>query len=174
VAQVLLDSGVRLVVLTACQSAMGSSDDAFGSVAAQLIRSGIDAVAAMSASVLAVSASRYAEAFYQALATGTPAPLAQERARQALYDNPRRHVYRRKTGDEGTIVMLLKQFDYSPLAIQLVLPALRERPLATIRTEFAQLLPTFVDDTATGRNHSLLASLEYSQSQKETLRHEQR
>jgi hypothetical protein len=57
---------------------------------------------------------------------------------------------------------LLKQLDYSPLAIQLVLPALRERSLATIRTEFAELLPTFVDDTATGRNRSLLASLEYS------------
>src|SRR5579884_1661216 len=106
VAQVLLDSEVRLVVLTACQSAMGSSDDAFSSVATQLIRSGIDAVTAMSASVLAVSASRYAEAFYHALATGTPAPLAQERARQALHDNPRRDVYRRKPGDEGIIVIM--------------------------------------------------------------------
>jgi hypothetical protein len=30
---------------------------------------------------------------------------------------------------------LLKQLDYSPLAIQLVLPALRERSLATLREE---------------------------------------
>src|SRR6266852_5839371 len=53
VAQVLQDSGVHLAVLTACQSAMGAADDAFSSVAAQLIRSGVDAVTAMSASVLA-------------------------------------------------------------------------------------------------------------------------
>jgi len=106
VAQVLQDSGVRLAVLTACQSAMGAADDAFSSVAAQLIRSGVDAVTAMSASGLTVSATRYAEAFYRALASGSSAPLAQERARQALHDEPRRNVHRRRTDDEGTFVTL--------------------------------------------------------------------
>src|SRR6266567_4174504 len=57
---------------------------------------------------------------------------------------------------------LLQQLDYHPLAIQLVLPALGTIPLATIRADFAKLLPKFVDDTTTGRNHSLLASLDYS------------
>src|SRR5207253_411667 len=57
---------------------------------------------------------------------------------------------------------LLKQLDYHPLAIQLVLPALRTIPLATIRADFAALLPKFVDDYEAGRNRSLLASLEYS------------
>jgi tetratricopeptide (TPR) repeat protein len=106
VAGLLQDSGVRLAVLTACQSAMSAADDAFSSVAAQLIRSGMDAVTAMSASVLTVSATRYAEAFYRALANGSSVSLAQERARQALHDDPRRNVHRRRTDDEGTFVTL--------------------------------------------------------------------
>ena len=57
---------------------------------------------------------------------------------------------------------LLKQLDYHPLAIQLVLPQLQHLSLQTIRTEFAALLLKFKDDTTTGRNSSLLASLEYS------------
>src|SRR6266480_2895151 len=44
VAQVLQNSRVKLAVLTACQSAMSSADDAFSSVAARLIQGGIDAV----------------------------------------------------------------------------------------------------------------------------------
>jgi len=69
-AQVLQDSGVKLAVLTACQSAVSESDDAFSSTAAQLIHSGIDAVSAMSAPVLTVSATRFAEAFYRSLVSG--------------------------------------------------------------------------------------------------------
>jgi len=57
---------------------------------------------------------------------------------------------------------LLVQLDHHPLAIQLVLPALRTFTLATIRADFAALLPRFVDDTMMGRNRSLLASLDYS------------
>jgi tetratricopeptide (TPR) repeat protein len=106
VAQVLQDSGVRLAMLTACQSALSSADDAFSSVAARLIKSGVDAVAAMSASVLVASATCYAEAFYHELAAGTPAPTAQERARQALYDDPRRHILSRRKDEEGKPVEL--------------------------------------------------------------------
>ena len=105
VAQVLQDSGVHLVVLNACASAM-SSDDALSSVAAHLIRSGIDAVIAMSGSVLVACATRYVEAFYHELAAGTPAPTAQERARQALYDSPRRHILRRYRDKEGAPIEL--------------------------------------------------------------------
>src|SRR6266487_6000369 len=57
---------------------------------------------------------------------------------------------------------LLAELDQHPLAIQLVLPALHTISLATIRAEFASLLPRFIDDNETGRNRSLLASLEYS------------
>lgn len=104
-AQVLQDSGVRLVVLDACQSAVGSADDAFSSVAARLIQGGIDAVIAMSANVLVASSARYMGAFYRELAHGTAVPVALERARQALYDDPRRHLSRRQD-EEGTPVEL--------------------------------------------------------------------
>jgi len=57
---------------------------------------------------------------------------------------------------------LLRQLGYHPLAIQLVLPVLRELPLSKIRADFAALLPKFADDTTTGRNKSLLASLDFS------------
>ena len=58
---------------------------------------------------------------------------------------------------------LLAQLGHHPLAIHLVLPALREHSLATIKSEFATLFSQFVDDDiVTGRNRSLLASLEYS------------
>lgn len=105
-AQVLQTSGVRLVVLTACQSARGAADDVFSSVAARLIQGGVDAVAAMSASVLVVSAARYVEGFYRALAGGAPAALAHERARQALHDDPRRHPLRRRKDEEGSPIEL--------------------------------------------------------------------
>src|SRR6266704_1014205 len=57
---------------------------------------------------------------------------------------------------------LLARLDHHPLAIQLVLPVLRNHSIARVATDFEKLLPTFVDDQATGRNRSLLASLEYS------------
>ncbi len=105
-AQTLQDSGVRLAVLTACQSAKGASDDLFSSVAARLIRSGVDAVVAMSASVLVASAARYVEAFYRRLAAGEAVTLAHERARQALHDNPERHLHQRRRDEAGTPIKL--------------------------------------------------------------------
>jgi len=59
---------------------------------------------------------------------------------------------------------LLNQLDYHPLAIQLVLPALgaSSLTLAQLTADFSSLLPHFQDDTETGRNRSLLASLDYS------------
>lgn len=95
------ESRVRLVMLTACQSAMGADDDAFSSVAAQLIHQGSDAVVAMSTSILVASATRYAEAFYRALARGAAVPLAHERARQQLQRDPRRHLLHRRLDEEG-------------------------------------------------------------------------
>ncbi len=105
-AKVLRDSGVRLAVLTACQSALSAADDAFSSVAAQLIRSGVDAVVAMSARVLVASATCYVEALYRALGAGISIPLAQEQARRALYDNPYRHPHRRRRDEMGQPVEL--------------------------------------------------------------------
>ena len=105
VAQVLQGSGLRLAVLTACRSALGT-EDPFSSIAAQLIRSGVDAVVAMGANLLVSGAARYAEGFYRALAAGTPVPAAQQRARQAMHDNPRRHLQRRHRDDPGSPVLV--------------------------------------------------------------------
>jgi tetratricopeptide (TPR) repeat protein len=58
---------------------------------------------------------------------------------------------------------LLDQLDRHPLAILLTLPALRDLPLAKVQADFASLLRAFRDDDqVTGRNRSLLASLDYS------------
>ena len=108
VAQVLQGRGVQLVILTACQSAVSAADDAFSSVAARLIQGdvGVDAVVAMSASILAISATRYVKSLYRALAEGLPAPIAQERARIALHNDPRRHPHSPHRDEEGIPVEL--------------------------------------------------------------------
>ncbi len=106
VAQVLQDSGVRLAVLDACQSALGAAGDAFSSVATRLIQGGVDAVVAMSASLLVASSTLFFEAFYRELVVGTSAPIAQERARQALHDDPRRHLLSRRRDEEAQPVEL--------------------------------------------------------------------
>lgn len=105
-ALVLQDSGVRLAVLNACQSALGDGADVFSSVAGRLIKGGVDAVVAMSASVLVSAAARYVEGFYAALAQGQPVPEANERARQALQADPRRHLERIRPDDPGQLVHL--------------------------------------------------------------------
>lgn len=105
-ARLLQDSDVRLAVLTACQSAMGSEEDPFSSIAAQLIHYGLDAVIAMSTNVLVASTTRYAEAFYHALATGSSVSIAHEQARRALYANPHRHLQPRHQDEAGTPIQL--------------------------------------------------------------------
>lgn len=132
-AQVLQNSGVPLVVLNACRSARGGESDAFSSVAAALVRSGIDAVVAMSAKVLVVAAARYVEAFYGAIAEGEPVPAAHERGRQRLHDEPRRHVYRRRREERGAPVTLcdfwLPHFyQQRPLQLSPRAPASRRSP----------------------------------------------
>ena len=105
-ARVLRDSEIRLAVLTACQSAMGAADNTFSSVATQLIRSGVDAVVAMSTSVLVASATRYAEALYRAITMGISIPFAQAQARQALHNDLQRHLHRRRRDEAGKPVEL--------------------------------------------------------------------
>ena len=140
-AQVLQDSGVKLAVLDACQSAMGAADDVFSSVAARLIQGGVDAVVAMSASVLVASSTRSLKFLPRTIA-GTPAPIAQERARQALYDDPRRHLFRRSRDEEGQPVELrdwwLPHFyQQRPLALQATRPT-RKRKQPQVSAVFAR------------------------------------
>src|SRR5712692_9610439 len=122
-AQVLQDSGGGLAVLDSCQVDLGAADDAFSSVATRLIQGGVDAVVAMSASLLVASSTLFFEAFYRELVAGTPAPIAQERARQALHDDPRRHLLSRRRDEEGQPVELRDwwlphYYQQRPLALQ--------------------------------------------------------
>ena len=161
IAQVLLNSGVKLAMLTACQSAMGSADDVFSSVATRLIRGGIDAVVAMSASVLVASATLYVEAFYRGIAEGISAPIAQEQARQALYDDPARHLIRRRQDEEGQPVELrdwwLPHFyQQRPLVLQATRPSgtLELQPTAPDR--LSESMPAEPRYGFSGRAYELL------------------
>jgi tetratricopeptide (TPR) repeat protein len=125
---------------------MGAADDAFSSVAARLIQGGVDATVAMSASVLVATSTRFFERFYRELVAGTPAPIAQERARQALHDDPHRHLFRRRRDEEGQPVELrdwwLPHFyQQRPLALQATRSVRKRKPqpagamLARLNTE---------------------------------------
>lgn len=105
-AKILQEGQVRLAVLTACQSAVSSEDDALSSVASHLIRAGVDAVVAMSANVLVATAVRYSEVFYRGLGAGVPVLMAQKAARKALHDDPHRHLHYRHQNEQGMPVKI--------------------------------------------------------------------
>jgi hypothetical protein len=162
--KVLQHRGVRLVVLTACQSAVSAPDDALSSVAAQLLQGeGADAVVAMSASLLTVSAARYAETFYRTLVASMSVQIAHERARHALYSNMRRHPYRRHRNEERLPVELsdwwLPHFyQYRPVILQMLSTRQsRSKPQETLSSHcFNEQMPAEPCYGFTGRAHELL------------------
>jgi tetratricopeptide (TPR) repeat protein len=96
-------AGVRVVVLNACQSAtIGEKDNISSSMAIGLLLGTMQAVVAMSASVLATSAALYVKAFYGTLATGGAVQTAHEQALQALHEHPERHPLQRHPDEAGT------------------------------------------------------------------------
>ncbi len=105
-ARILGNRGIRLAVLTACQTAKSSAQDAFSSVATQLLQGGIDAVVAMSAGFLVTSAVYLVEAFYHTVASSSTISMAQEQARSMLYNKPQRHLSHRYLDEEGVPVKL--------------------------------------------------------------------
>jgi len=76
---------LRLVVLSGCQTARTSEQDAFSGVATGLLERDIPAVLAMQFSILDQSGIELARAFYGALAAGEPPEQALQRARLALW-----------------------------------------------------------------------------------------
>ena len=76
---------LRLVVLSGCQTAQTSAQDAFSGVATGLLERDIPAVLAMQFSILDQSGIELARAFYHALAQGEPPEQAAQRARLALW-----------------------------------------------------------------------------------------
>jgi CHAT domain-containing protein len=84
VADLLEGRGVRLVVLSACQSGKTSNKEAYADLASILARNKIPAVAAMQYSIFDISATKFASSFYQAIASGKSVDLALTEARIAM------------------------------------------------------------------------------------------
>ena len=107
IAQFLHNTQVKLVVLTACQSAV-LMGDTLGSFAARLMQEQeeVAALVAMSATVLVSTATRYVEMFYRSLSHGLSPQIAHEQAVQVLSHDPLRHPHRRDPQDEGSRIAL--------------------------------------------------------------------
>ena len=75
---------LRLVVLSACRSALAGTDAALASVAEEVIAAGVPAVVAMLDSVRDDTATTFAASFYQRLVAGEAASVVLTQARQLL------------------------------------------------------------------------------------------
>lgn len=84
IADLLAGRGVRLVVLSACQSGKASNKEAYTDLASILSKEGIPAVVAMQYPILDLSATNFASAFYRPLASNKPVDLALAEARVAM------------------------------------------------------------------------------------------
>ncbi len=128
-AEMLSYAGVQVAVLNACQSAVIGEKDIFSSVAVQLLQGGVQAVVAMSASVMTTSAALYVKAFYGALAAGSSVQAAHEQAQRALHEHPERNPFQRRLDEAGKPVNLQDWWlPYLYVQRSLALRPLREEP----------------------------------------------
>ncbi|WP_255335784.1 tetratricopeptide repeat protein [Methanosarcina sp. KYL-1] len=81
VAELFSERGIRLVVLSSCQTAKGSNRKSFSDLASVLSIRGIPAVVAMQYSILDKVATKFAHTFYRTIANGKPVDLALKEAR---------------------------------------------------------------------------------------------
>jgi tetratricopeptide (TPR) repeat protein len=88
--EVLHSQQISLIVLSACQSAMVTGDDALGCVAARLAQETIPAVLAMTYSVLVTMTEQLFGKFYEELAGGKSLGVALANARRDLYERQQR------------------------------------------------------------------------------------
>lgn len=79
-----LHPSLRLIVLNSCDSAAGSSDDAFSSTAATLLKRGVPAVLAMQFEISDRAAVEFTKSFYCGIAVGLPVDVAVRNARVHL------------------------------------------------------------------------------------------
>ncbi len=98
---------VGLVLLSACQSAVMSGEDALSSVAPRLIRAGIPSVLAMTQSVLVETTRALSRHFYRELAAGRSIGAALDESRVQLYADTKRGERRRAA---GTIALNLQDW----------------------------------------------------------------
>ena len=82
-ATILRGSSVRLILLNACDSAMGS-DQLWSGMAQSLVLAGLPAVVAMRYLISDGGATTFSEIFYTAIAAGEPLDRAMTHARQAM------------------------------------------------------------------------------------------
>jgi len=83
-ADLFSDIGIKLVVLSSCESAKGSNREAFGDLASMLSKRRIPAVVAMQYSVLDDVAIQFAYTFYRTIASGKSVDIALKEARIAM------------------------------------------------------------------------------------------
>jgi len=97
VGKLLSKSGVRAVVVNACESANSRSEECGGNLAATLISHGMQSVVAMSFKVVDEAVEIFTNVFYSSLLlTGSHVEVATQLSRQALLHNQQRraaHMY---------------------------------------------------------------------------------
>jgi hypothetical protein len=103
----LLNSQVRLMFLSACQTGVVRGESLFGGLGPGLIRAGVPAVVAMQFSVPMSATISFAESFYSALARGETISRAVARGRRRLFRANTWFIptlYLRSQDDEGHII----------------------------------------------------------------------
>lgn len=93
-ANLLKGVGIRLVVLSACKSAVAAGESVFSGVAPALIGAGIPAVVAMQYSINAAASSRFAKVFYRSLGQRSSLVTALGEVRAALFGPHQESWYR--------------------------------------------------------------------------------
>lgn len=102
----LLNSPVRLMFLSACQSGMARGSSLFGGLGAGLIRAGVPAVVAMQFSAPVATTLAFTKSFYGALGRGETVSRAVAQGRQRLFRGNAWFIptlYLRSQDDEGHI-----------------------------------------------------------------------
>ena len=153
----LRDHRIPLVFLEACQTAQAANTSE--SVASEMLKQGVVSVVAMSHSVVVATASRFVEAFYQALAEGGRVGAAMLAGQRSLKDDSLRgHVFGK--GEfrlQDWFVPVLFQEKHDPqLFARLPSPQTREDVLAMRKRRMGDL-PAEFETGFIGRSRELLA-----------------
>ncbi|MCY2995426.1 MAG: CHAT domain-containing protein [Planctomycetota bacterium] len=165
--ELLLDTSVPVVVLNACQSAMVDerAENAFASVAAGLLRSGVRSVVAMAYSLYVSGAQQFLPTFYQRLFESGNVADATRAGRQQMLSRPQRVCARGEYPLEDWLVPVL--YEQDPLDVSFVRQASAKAPAkapakASAKTRAAgPALPPDAQDTENpygfiGRDGALL------------------
>ena len=182
--KLLVQCGVPLLVLNACRSAHAEQPDAedtsaeavaaapadddpfakvraFGSLAQQVMLSGVGGVVAMRYNVYVVTAAQFVAELYRALVQGLPLGEAVSRGRQHLHEQPVREIVQRMELQDWLVPIV-----YEAQAMQVFTPPARDLGLAIQISEAGATpgrgtldreLPTEPDIGFFGRDESLLA-----------------